>query len=142
MIHYAEYDQDGRYLSRGIVLREEDAAPQQGGAIFFGEVDPLRQYHDIVTDTPTDFPGPPAAPEGVVLSFNPATREWEVEIDRSWAAVRVLRDRRLAETDWVTLRAQEHGTPVPPEWLTYRQALRDITEQPDPFSIVWPAAPG
>ena len=27
-------------------------------------------------------------------------------------------------------------------WAPYRQALRDITEQADPFSVVWPVAPG
>ena len=27
------------------------------------------------------------------------------------------------------------------QWQAYRQALRDITEQPDPFNIVWPETP-
>jgi len=26
-------------------------------------------------------------------------------------------------------------------WASYRQALRDITLQTDPFAIVWPVAP-
>ena len=35
--------------------------------------------------------------------------------------------------------------PMTPEevqaWRTYRQQLRDVTSQPDPFNIVWPTPP-
>jgi len=27
------------------------------------------------------------------------------------------------------------------EWVAYRQALRDLTTQTDPFNITWPASP-
>ena len=33
------------------------------------------------------------------------------------------------------------GTAVPQPWLDYRQALRDITKQPDPMNIDWPTPP-
>jgi len=34
------------------------------------------------------------------------------------------------------------GNPVPTEWQTYRQALRDITEQTGfPENIEWPQEP-
>ena len=57
--------------------------------------------------------------------------------------VRVERALRLAATDWVAIKSQETGQPVPPEWAAYRQALRDITEQPGfPLDVVWPTAPG
>ena len=42
-----------------------------------------------------------------------------------------LRDGRtmyLRESDWVVTKALEKGESVPEEWVTYRQALRDITE--------------
>ena len=56
--------------------------------------------------------------------------------------VRERRDRFLTETDWVTIRATERGDPVPTEWQTYRQALRDITEQTGfPENIEWPEKP-
>ena len=59
--------------------------------------------------------------------------------DTEWPLVRAERDRRLLATDWtqlpdVPLAAQE-------AWAEYRQQLRDITAQPDPFNIVWPVAP-
>jgi len=57
--------------------------------------------------------------------------------------VRYDRDNRLTKTDWVVIKSQETGQPVPPEWAAYRQALRDITEQPGfPLDVVWPTAPG
>lgn len=57
-------------------------------------------------------------------------------------AARNDRDARLRVCDWVTLRATETGTPVPADWLTYRQALRDVPEQSGfPSTITWPKAP-
>ena len=55
---------------------------------------------------------------------------------------RSKRDRLLTESDWVTIRATDTGDPVPTEWLDYRQALRDITEQTGfPEEIEWPQEP-
>jgi hypothetical protein len=31
--------------------------------------------------------------------------------------------------------------PITEEWRTYRQALRDITNQSSPFTITWPTKP-
>ncbi len=59
----------------------------------------------------------------------------------AWAQVRAQRNALLAASDWVRLRANDRGELMPTEWLTYRQALRDVTEQPDPFAIEWPTAP-
>ena len=58
-----------------------------------------------------------------------------------WTAIRSERDRRLNETDWVSIRAADTATPMSAEWAAYRQALRDITTQTDPFSITWPTKP-
>lgn len=65
----------------------------------------------------------------------------EVYHEQRWVSVRAERDRLLAESDWVVPRAFETNTPVPAEWLAYRQALRDITKQRNPFQVVWPTAP-
>jgi hypothetical protein len=52
------------------------------------------------------------------------------------------RDSLLAESDWIVIRAVDQGTPIPTDWQTYRQALRDITKQSGyPANIVWPVAP-
>ena len=58
------------------------------------------------------------------------------------ANVRADRDRRLAECDWVTIRAMDTGTAMSAEWSAYRQALRDITAQDGfPWTVVWPTKP-
>jgi len=65
--------------------------------------------------------------------------------------LRLHRDKLLAETDWVTMRAYSTNTPVPAEWAEYQQALRDLpnTATPvfDPTSRIgisgvdWPVKP-
>jgi len=67
----------------------------------------------------------------------------EDKLEQRKQAQRTLRDRLLSQCDWVVTKAQESGEEVPKEWREYRQALRDITEQPGfPDNIDWPAAPG
>ena len=59
--------------------------------------------------------------------------------DAQWVVVRADRDKRLAESDWTQL---PDSSAVSADWTTYRQALRDITTQTDPFDITWPLKPG
>ena len=65
-----------------------------------------------------------------------------------WEQLRVERDRRLAETDWVTLKAIDasidgFGVQLPQVWMDYRQALRDLPANTvDPANPVWPTKPG
>ena len=62
--------------------------------------------------------------------------------------LRAERDRRLAETDWVTLKAIDAsidglGVQLPTLWMDYRQALRDLpANTTDPANPVWPVKPG
>jgi len=56
--------------------------------------------------------------------------------------VRMERNRKLAECDWVVTMHKEKGTDIPDAWKTYRQSLRDITEGFDNDTIiVWPTKP-
>ena len=56
--------------------------------------------------------------------------------------LRTKRNKRLAECDWVVIRATSTETPVPEEWKTYMQALRDLpANTEDPANPVWPAPP-
>ena len=65
------------------------------------------------------------------------TSEKNSLITEQWSNVRDERDNILLETDW---RASSDLT-ISNDWKTYRQALRDITTQSDPFSITWPTEP-
>jgi hypothetical protein len=53
--------------------------------------------------------------------------------------IRTERDQRLKATDWTQL--PDVPLTTKEKWAVYRQALRDITEQPDPFNIIWPTPP-
>ena len=58
------------------------------------------------------------------------------------AEVRAERDRRMAEVDWVTLRAYRTGKPVPPLYADYMQKLADISKQTGfPWEVEWPKTP-
>ena len=56
-----------------------------------------------------------------------------------WPVIRARRAALLAESDWTQL--PDVPLPTKEAWATYRQALRDITLQPDPHNIIWPTQP-
>jgi len=60
-------------------------------------------------------------------------------IESKWITIRELRDSLLSECDWTQLSDSPQYTNN--DWKTYRQSLRDITSQTNPFSISWPAKP-
>ena len=54
------------------------------------------------------------------------------------AAIRNKRDSLLAETDWMAL----SDNTLTEAWATYRQQLRDISDQEGfPYSVIWPTKP-
>ena len=65
--------------------------------------------------------------------------------------LRVERDKRLTESDWVVTKATETGEAVSDTWKTYRQALRDLPASATPkldslyeldlTSVTWPTKP-
>ena len=59
-----------------------------------------------------------------------------------WAALRAERDRLLAASDWVVVKAQEAGQDTPTAWANYRTLLRGLpAATSDPASPTWPDAP-
>lgn len=75
--------------------------------------------------------------EDIVWLDDPATQPTKEEVIakaeeiRDLAPIRLLRrlrDERLRDVDWVTLKAMRTGEPIPQEWKDYMQALADITD--------------
>jgi hypothetical protein len=102
------------------------------------------QPTEIDTATQTSELGSPV--------FNAEANRWEAtytvrsyteeETAQQALKMRQLRDKLLAETDWVTAKAFEAGTSVPTEWQVYRQALRDVPTQAEfPYAVTWPSKP-
>jgi len=65
------------------------------------------------------------------------TDEQTALINQQWANIRLERDRKLQDTDW---RASSDRT-LTDDWRAYRQALRDVPTQTDPYNIAWPTEP-
>jgi len=63
--------------------------------------------------------------------------EKNAAIASQWRNIREDRDEKLKETDW---RASSDLT-LSDAWKNYRQALRDVPSQSDPFAITWPTEP-
>ena len=56
--------------------------------------------------------------------------------------LRLERNAKLAETDWLIVMHKEKGTNIPAAWKTYRQELRDITNDYTSLDdVVWPEKP-
>ena len=68
-------------------------------------------------------------------------RSLELRLNIEWMRIKGQRDRLLQESDWRVVKAADTGIPLSQEWKDYRQALRDITTQIDPFNIIWPTPP-
>lgn len=58
-----------------------------------------------------------------------------------WANIRSTRNQLLVESDWSGLTDCTLPDEKKADWVSYRQALRDITTQTDPFNITWPTKP-
>ena len=89
--------------------------------------------------------------DGVTTTKAEHEAAYQANLDAKAAdAVRTKRDKLLAESDWVTVKAVDQnaqdslGIQVPQVWLDYRQALRDITSHanfPNLQESDWPVEP-
>lgn len=69
--------------------------------------------------------------------------ELDSESAVQWRLVREKRNQLLQESDWTQMLdvVAYASFDFKDNWRVYRQALRDITTQQDPFNIVWPQQP-
>lgn len=65
--------------------------------------------------------------------------EIDTKLEDRWEVIRILRSELLLECDWTQL--ADIPTETKELWQTYRQELRNITSQTNPFLIVWPVKP-
>ena len=111
---------------------------------------PPEGYEPVVDVTPPQIDhtqnlveGEPALEDGAWMRrwvITAASAEEVAErTEAKWAAIRSERNRRLAACDWTQLPDAPVDATV---WTEYRQSLRDITLQQDPFNITWPVQPG
>ena len=100
------------------------------------------------TPIPNDYTkniteGTPVLTDGVYyqnwIQTDASQSEIDYRLENQWFIVRETRNELLAECDWTQLADIPAETKA--SWADYRQSLRDITSQPNPFSINWPVKP-
>jgi len=93
---------------------------------------------------------PPIAEYPNKLEWDGENVQWVVrspndsEIMARWDELRRECDRLLAETDYKVIKAIETGIAIDPNYVAYRQELRDLynnLNDIDPWNVVWPTKP-
>ena len=81
--------------------------------------------------------------DGVTTTKAEHEAAYQANLDAKAAeSVRTQRDAELEKSDWMVIRSAETGVALDSNWATYRQALRDITDQIGfPNEINWPVEP-
>lgn len=107
------------------------------------DVDKSGVISNIIVVEPNSIPEwakdwPEVTNEGIGWVWNGSVFEKPVSVVTA-EEVRAKRNQLLAESDWT----QVADAPVDQTaWATYRQELRDITEQSGfPTDVIWPVAP-
>jgi len=75
----------------------------------------------------------------------------ELQDAEAMRLLRIERDRRLKEVDWVVTKAYSQNVPLSTEWANYMQGLRDLPSTATPAltasydldlsSVSWPVKP-
>jgi hypothetical protein len=131
---YSIYTIDGR-IQRIVGTSDIDLQLQSGERFLEGEYSDDAYY--VLDGIPVAIP--PKTSQHHIFDY--ATKQWidPRTPDTEWPLVRSKRDRLLQASDWTQLPDVPLATKE--AWAAYRQALRDITEQLDPFNIIWPELP-
>jgi len=105
-------------------------------------------YEVVRTPKPNDYTkniseGTPQLIDGSYIQIwnqlDATQSEIDSRLENKWEEVRIIRNELLSECDWTQL--GDIPTSTKELWQTYRQELRNITLQTNPFSIVWPVKP-
>jgi hypothetical protein len=105
-------------------------------------------YEVQFTPAPNDYTkniveGTPTLIEGKYYQNWVQTNATEFEIQQrledKWFEIREIRNQLLSECDWTQL--NDIPSEIKNVWSNYRQDLRDITNQSNPFNIIWPVKP-
>lgn len=87
------------------------------------------------------IPQAPVPPGVQGVAFTRISKPAGTVRDVLWSRVRARRDAMLRDCDWVVLPDSPTAATQKAQWVQYRQALRDVTNQPEPANIIWPSAP-
>lgn len=137
----------GEILQTTITSSEENLVPSNTGFDYLEvleTVDSSKNYLNLETKQIVAFPDKPDQ----YHTWNWTTKTWqdirtdEQKYTQAAKVVKTQRTNLLTASDWIVIKAMDQGTQVPEAWQTYRQQLRDITQQSGyPFTVTWPEPP-
>jgi hypothetical protein len=105
-------------------------------------------YSVTSTQIPNDYTkniteGTPVLTDGVYyqnwIIVNATESEINYRLENQWEEIRLIRNELLKESDWTQL--SDVSQTIKDLWIVYRQELRNITNQQNPFNIEWPIKP-
>ena len=105
-------------------------------------------YQVRITPKPNDYTKNILEGTPIIVEDN-YYQNWEISdaseseinerIENKWEEIREIRAQLLQECDWTQL--NDISSEIKTLWQNYRQELRDITTQTNPFNILWPVKP-
>ena len=128
-VHYAHVDDTGQVLAVGHVSGVVWAAIGGGHTLRltqeqFATLSRAESHYLFVDGVLSAIPSPPPPLEDVIK------------------AVRARRLQLIAHTDWTQMADHPMSAEQRAAWNTYRQALRDVPQQPGfPEAVTWPEQP-
>jgi hypothetical protein len=132
MKNYIVFDLTGKITKTGFCSDSDFSL--QGEYVIEGVANDSTQYvqNGVVVDMPPK-------PDGAYY-FDYATKQWVQDQSAQENAIKAQRNQLLQQSDWTQL--SDISAETKALWEPYRQALRDITDQPGyPYDIVWPTPP-
>jgi hypothetical protein len=133
--HFTIYNPNtGKILRTGICDENCVSAQVQPGEDVL-KVAANLQTHYVANGALVDIPPKPS--ENYIFDYE--VKQWVWANSLALENIRTKRNELLTRSDWTQLPDVVLSTKQ--AWALYRQALRDITEQPDLDNIVWPTPP-
>jgi hypothetical protein len=129
-------------IASGNVLARYADAPldaQMAALSFYEPAEPAADSGLALITVPDSV----AIPQAIIRVIAGDQPEFIVDQDavaQQWRNVKEGRNQQLAASDWICS-VSDFAHPKKEAYVVYRQALRDITQQANPFALVWPQSP-
>lgn len=135
-VFYIQYDvQTGKIFVSGIT--DEAAIAGRSGFMVVDRIIDNTQYK-VENGQIVAIPPKP----GIYYYYDYTTSQWVYDEQENADAVINQRNYLLYQSDWTQIPNNPLTPEVQQEWAVYRQALRDIPQQPGfPANVVWPTPP-
>lgn len=142
-MNWHEVDDQGQILCSGFCPDNADMSAFRGKNILLTDDASISFGTHRYSSSQKKFVRLPEKPNAYCC-FDYKSNEWVFDYKMAWFPVTAKRNQLLQESDWTELpSARERlGEEMYQKWMDYRQALRDVTKQPDPLNIVWAVKPG